>query len=421
MYNNVVPLMLSTSFHISETFSGIIMSLDNILAIFLLPLFGRMSDRCRSPMGRRKPFIICGTLISIAAVLTLPLLDNLYAMGSLLGSKHGSSAASPGVRILFLAVLCVVIFAMCVYRGPLVALLVDVTPRALLSVATAITNLLGALGIILYLLIAAVLYSSKRTAGLKHINYLPVFAAVSVIMLIGLMILIFAVDEPRMVAKIAQPAEAGSKNAAEKSELKSTAALHSEFRRSTIFLLLATTFWFISFNSVDTWFVLYANRLWNMPLGTSSVCLSVSAVAAIVSYIPIGAISLHAGRKISVLCGIAFLIATFSAMSAISLLTDQFSPAMYVLFALVGIGWALINVNSFPMLAEMCISDESGKYAGYYYTSSMIGQVITPIVSGWLIHHIGYRALFPYAAITATLALLLMSQVKHGDTKSADR
>ena len=191
LYNNVVPLILTNTFHLNETYSGMIMAADNILALFLLPLFGSISDRTNTRMGRRKPFILFGTIAAVCAMLVLPVIDNLYA------ATHNEI-----FTVVFIVVLALILIIMGTYRSPAVALMPDVTPKPLRSRANAIINLMGALGGIIYLIIATLLYSEKRTAGLDHVNYFLLFAVVAGIMLFSLAIVMFTVDEVALSAKM---------------------------------------------------------------------------------------------------------------------------------------------------------------------------------------------------------------------------
>ena len=171
MYNSVIPLMLTNTFHLDETFSGMIMAADNVLALFLLPFFGSLSDRCHSRLGRRMPFILVGTALAVVGMVFLPIIDNAYY-------SDGSGA----LLAAFIGVLLFVLVAMGTYRSPAVALMPDCTPKPLRSPANAIINLMGAVGGIIYLGIASVLYNKGRTAGLDHVDYLPLFVIVAAIM-----------------------------------------------------------------------------------------------------------------------------------------------------------------------------------------------------------------------------------------------
>ena len=191
MYNNVIPLILTNTFHMNETISGAIMAADNILALFLLPLFGGISDRCKSRMGRRKPFVLFGTIAAVILMLLLPLVDNSYF-------AHPSDTKT----VLFIGILGCLLVAMGTYRSPAVALMPDVTPKPLRSKANAIINLMGALGGIIYLIITSVLYSSARTEGLEHVDYFPLFLVVAGIMLVSVLIVMITVNEVKLHRKI---------------------------------------------------------------------------------------------------------------------------------------------------------------------------------------------------------------------------
>ena len=184
MYNSVIPLMLTNTFHLNESISGVIMAADNVLALFLLPLFGGLSDRCRLKMGKRKPFILFGTLAAVVFMLLLPVMDNLFFTGK-----------SVVTEILFIVILGCLLVAMGTYRSPAVALMPDVTPKPLRSRGNAVINLMGAVGGVLALLVASVMYSTSRTAGKEHVDYFPLFAVVAGIMLVSLFVVVFLVDE----------------------------------------------------------------------------------------------------------------------------------------------------------------------------------------------------------------------------------
>ncbi|MCR5641529.1 MAG: MFS transporter [Lachnospiraceae bacterium] len=406
MYNNIIPLILTNTFHMNETVSGAIMAADNVLAIFLLPLFGSISDRCKSSMGRRKPFILYGTLISVALMVLLPTLDNLYYQ----------APATP-MKVMFVVVLGCILVAMGTYRSPAVALMPDVTPKPLRSKANAIINLMGAIGGILYLIIATVLYSEKRTAGQAHVDYLPLFLIVGGIMLIGLFIVMVTVDEVKLNQQMKAYEAAHPEEILAVADESGEAKLPAEVKRSLGFLLASIALWFISYNAMETWFTTYANRMWNMSLGSASLCLTIATLGAIVSYIPVGSIASRIGRKKTILGGVILMTICFAICFVYTLGADSFHPGLYVVFVFIGMGWAAINVNSLPMVVEMCKGSDIGKFTGYYYTFSMAAQIVTPIVAGTLMNRIGYTSLFPYAALFMAAALVTMLGVKHGDSR----
>ncbi len=382
------------------------MAADNVLAIFLLPLFGGLSDKCNTKIGRRKPFILCGTVVAVFLMLLIPYLDNQYFADPKMSTK-----------IAFICVLGCLLVAMGTYRSPAVALMPDVTPKPLRSKGNAIINLMGAVGGILYLLIASVLYSKNKTEGLAHVNYMTLFLVVAGIMIISLIVIVFLVDEVKLHNELEAYEEAHpEEDLMEKSE-DGNVHLPKEVKRSLIFLLFSIALWFIGYNAVETWFTTFANHMWNMSLGDASRCLTIATGGAILSYIPIGQLASKIGRRKTIMSGVAFLTTCFVLAFVYTLFASNFHPGLYVLFAIVGVSWAAINVNSLPMVLEMCKGSEVGRFTGYYYTFSMAAQIVTPIIAGTLLNKVGYTSLFLYAAIFVFGSFLTMCMVKHGDNK----
>ena len=402
MYDNLVPLILTNTFHIDKTISGAIMAADNVLALFLLPLFGGLSDRCGSRLGRRRPFILFGTLAAVVLMLGLPLIADSY-----------HAQAAPFKIYLFISLLGCLLVAMGTYRSPAVALMPDVTPKPLRSKANAIINLMGSIGGIVYLIITTFLYKTKSDT---YISYFPLFAIVGGIMLAALLVVMLLVDEPKLAAQQRAYEEAHPEDNLAR-ETGSGEELPPEVKRSLAFLLASIALWFISYNGVTTWFSVYAQNTWGMSLGQANTCVTIATAGAIVSYIPIGTVASKVGRRRTIRAGVMMLTTCFTAAFVYTMLSDTFSPLLYVLFILLGVGWASINVNSLPMVVEMCRSADVGKFTGLYYTFSMSAQIVTPIVAGWLLDHVSSKALFPYAAIFSLAAFLTMGMVKHGDNK----
>ena len=407
MYNKVIPLILTNTFHLNESLSGVIMAADNVLALFLLPAFGALSDRSTSRFGRRMPFIVLGTAAATSLMMLLPVLDNSYA------SVHAGWKIAA-----FVGVLLAVLVAMGTYRSPAVALMPDLTPKPARSQANAIINLMGAIGGIVYLVIAAVLYPSSKTEAASHVDYLPLFAIVAIIMVGSAAIVATTIRERRIAAEVAE-LEGDSEEVSSSSEDPEhpASAFAPEVRRSMTFLLISIALWFIGYNALETWFTTYAQAEWSMGLGDASRCLIVGTAGAIVSYIPVGIIAGKIGRKRSILAGIILLFSSFAAMAAWTFAGGGFSPVLYVLMVVLGMGWAAINVNSLPMVVEMCHICDVGRFTGYYYTFSMAAQTVSPIVAGWVMHNISYRALFVYSAIFVAASFITMCQVHHGDTQ----
>ena len=411
MYNGIVPLILKSTFHMNETITGVIMAADNILGLFLLPLFGGISDRCKAKMGRRKPFIIFGTIAAVGLMLLLPLIDNSYFANP-----------TQGKEILFVGILGALLVAMGTYRSPAVALMPDVTPKPLRSQANAIINLMGALGGILYLLISMVLYSKSRTEKLAHVDYLLLFLIVAGIMLVSLVILCICVDEAKLYKEM-QEVEAlhPEWNLAVENE-DGNEELPKDVKKSLAFLLVSVALWFIAYNALETWFTTFAHEEWGMALGSANTCLMIATGGAILSYVPAGMLAGKLGRKKTILIGVAMMAICFALSFIIYLnIHGEFTMTdtilFYVILFIVGMGWACINVNSLPMVIEMCKGSDVGKFTGYYYTFSMSAQIVTPILAGALLSAVGYWIFFPYACIFMVGAFITMQMVRHGDTK----
>ena len=411
MYNTIIPLVLTNTFHLNESLSGVIMALDNVLALFLLPLFGDLSDRCKSPMGRRKPFLLFGTIAAVILMLFLPVIDNSCYEN---GSAVNASSRFPA----FIIVLGILLVVMGTYRSPAVALMPDCTPKPLRSRANAIINLMGALGGILYLLISAVLYSKSRSNAMKetygHVNYLPVFIIVAGIMLLSLAVVMFTVDEKKLHADMEQYEAAHPEENLTVKDSSGSETLPKPVRKSLTFLLISIALWFISYNGVETWFTTYAGRMWDMSLGQANLCLTIATGGAILSYIPVGWVASRIGRKKTIVIGLLIALACFIYGAVYA---RTFSPMLYVMFAAIGFAQAAVTVNTFPMVWEISHFGNVGKYTGFYYTCSMAAQVVTPIVSGYLLQYVGYDTLFPYAAVFMALAIVPVSLAKHGDSR----
>ncbi|MBQ1521792.1 MAG: MFS transporter, partial [Erysipelotrichaceae bacterium] len=187
--------------------------------------------------------------------------------------------------------------------------------------------------------------------------------------------------------------------------------------RSLGFLLASIALWFIGYNAVTTWFTTYVSVVMGEGLGGASTCLLVATAGAIVSYIPIGNIASKIGRKKTIMGGIILLATMFFLGFVLTSIFTSINAIMYVSFALVGLAWAAINVNSLPMVVEMCKGSDIGKFTGYYYTASMAAQIVTPALAGTLMRLISYKVLFIYASIFVLLSFVTMTQVKHGDQK----
>ena len=410
LYDNVIPLFLTNTFHLNETLAGAIMAVDNILALFMLPFFGSLSDHRDTRIGKRMPFILFGTGCAVILMNLLPILDNSYY-----------AKASSFKLVSFVIVLGLLLVAMGIYRSPAVALMPDVTPKPLRSMANAIINLMGAVGGIIYLGIAAVLYPKAKTAGLPHVNYQILFVCVAAIMFVAVALLFVFVKEPQLVEENRKLEEKHPEWNLAEDDGSGNEALPADVRRSLAFLLASIALWFIGYNAVTTWFTRYVQVVMGEGLGGASTCLLVATAGAIVSYIPIGNIASRIGRRKTIMGGILLLATMFFLGFVLTSIFDSINVIMYVSFAVVGLAWAAINVNSLPMVVEMCKGSDIGKFTGYYYTASMAAQIVTPILAGTLMRVISYKVLFIYASVFVLLSFLTMTQVRHGDQKVAGK
>ena len=479
-YDNTIPLILTNKFGMSQTWSGVIMALDNILALFLLPLFGAISDRSHSKKGRRTPFIVVGTLIAAVALVALSFVDmaqlnNIKDVSAIddpaalvtiyekekdetlltpdgvrftLADKFSQeefaairsqiqdgdkthtnpdytdyvvparqayawqvTAESPATLVFFIILLLVVLVSMATFRSPAVALMPDVTVKPLRSKANAIINLMGSAGGILVLVLGMVFATaSVRNALMSYTAY---FAVIAAIMLTALVIFLLTVREQEWSAEMQQQAvAAGLEEQSEADDPTASRKLSADEVKSLIFILLSIVLWFFGYNAVTSKYSVYASNILHKDY---NLTLIIAQAAAIVAYLPVGFIASKVGRKKTILAGVVMLTGAFTVAAFLN--ADSPTMLMNAMFALAGIGWATINVNSFPMVVELASGGDVGKYTGFYYTASMAAQVATPMLSGLLMDQFGMHVLFPYAAVFTTLAFFTMLMVKHGDSK----
>ena len=389
MYDSIIPLMLQNTFHLGETVTGALMAMDNVLAIFLLPLFGALSDKADTKIGKRMPFIVGGTLLAVTFLLLLSAADKKQSL------------------VMFLSILFLLLLSMGLYRSPAVALMPDLTPNRLRSKANAVINLMGAVGGVYALIMIKLLVGAGERP-----DYLPLFISIGGLMMVAVAVLFATVKEKRIAEEIKkQGAESGEGK--EDRAVPQKTAMPKEVKRSMIFLLISIFLWFTAYNAVTTAFSRYTRVVWHMEGGSFADCLMVATVAAICSYIPIGNIASRVGRKKTILAGIALMSLCYFA----AVFVGAYHPLVNIAFAVIGVGWAAINVNSYPMIVEMSKGCDIGKFTGTYYTFSMAAQIFTPVLSGFFLENVSYRTLFPYAFLFSILAFVTMIQVHHGDSR----
>lgn len=387
VYDNVISLILKNTFHVRDGYIGVVLALDNILALFMLPLFGKLSDQTRTKIGRRMPYILGGTCMALLCVFLMPLAERMHNI------------------VLFFVGLGLVLVAMATYRSPAVALMPDVTPKPLRSQANAVINLMGAVGGMVML---AAMMLFPVTGDTPH--YATVFCIEGVLMAVCIAVLFWKIKEPALVAEREQIERENGISDEETGVVDAGGKMPPAVLRSLVFILASVFFWFFGYNAVTSSFSRYAEQELG---GNFAQVLLVCTVAAIVSYLPVGFIAQRIGRKKTILIGILMLASAFCA----GIFFHHISRLLYIFFALAGMGWAFINVNSYPMVVELSKGSDVGKYTGYYYTVSMASQIFTPVLSNLLMEHVGYRTLFPYATFFVLLSFVTMLFVKHGDAK----
>ena len=475
-YDATIPVILTNKFGMSQTWSGVIMALDNILAVFMLPLFGALSDKCLgSKFGKRTPFITIGTVIAAVALVALSFVDaaqlknvsdvakiddpaslaviydtqadkelmtpdgDKFILAEVMEKEAftaitstndngtnpdytnyvatarqayvaDATRANPTPLILFVGLLLVVLVAMATFRSPAVALMPDVTVKPLRSKANAIINLMGTAGGILVLVLGMVFATSAVRN--QMMNYTVYYCVIAGIMLTALAVFLLTVREKDWSRQMREDSVKFGIEEQTDDVSDEKRSLSGGEKCSLLLILASIALWYFGYNAVTSKYSVYAGNILNMDYNTT---LLLAQAAAIVAYLPAGMVASKIGRKKTIIAGVLMLTGAFAAAGTMR--AGSSVLVMNILFALAGIGWATINVNSFPMVVEMCSGADIGKYTGFYYTASMSAQIVTPMLSGLLMDQFGMTILFPYAAVFVALAFVSMILVKHGDAK----
>jgi len=468
-YDTLIPKILINWFGMNQSYSGVVMALDNILALFLLPFFGAMSDKCKSKRGRRTPYIIVGTVIAVIAFMVLSFAANMQltaikpgtdgseasyveiynadltinslsegkirlkerftqdefvamGMGDISGSEYADfvtpartayawklTSSSPANLIFFMCILLIVLVSMSTFRSPAVALMPDVTIKPLRSKANAVINLMGAAGGIIVLALGIV-FKTGSTAN-TYMSYMVFFGCIAALMVISLIIFLSTVNEPKLVKEMQAESKRFKLDDGTEDDNSGDRKLTPPEKKSLILILASVVFWYMGYNAITSKYSVYAGSVLGLDY---NLTLMIATGSAILTYLPVGMIASKIGRKKTILAGIIILATAFGICG---FMRAGSSPLlMNVLFALAGVGWATINVNSFPMVVELATGSNVGKYTGYYYTASMAAQTVTPVLSGLLLD-INMTFLFPYGTAFVLLSFVTMFLTKHGDSK----
>ena len=463
-YDAIVPLILTNHFGLPQTASGAIMSIDNILAVFMLPIFGAISDKVCSRFGKRTPFILVGTVAAVIAFVFLAIVDSWqfntlvdagihqqYTTAQTLLNEAKEAlkiAEAQGDQVLmgianaridainanideiraevlkmtmenatnlivFISTLLVVLISMATFRSPAVALMPDVTIKPLRSKANAIINLTGTGGAIL-VLVLGIVFGTSANISMKYVGYV---LAVVAIMILGLIIFLATVKEKKWAKEMeGETDRLGLEETVEEQSGDKRKLSKPEFI-SLILILASVALWYIGYNSITSKYSVYATNVLGFDF---NLTLIIAQAAAIVSYIPVGIISSKIGRRKAILAGIVMLAGAFFA----GIFVTSSSPEllMYPVFIVAGMGWATINVNSFPMVVELARGGDVGKYTGFYYTASMSAQIVAPILSGFLYDLFGMKiTFFAFGTAFVAFSFITMFFVKHGDSKPEEK
>ena len=405
VYNTYCPLMLQSlladKFNVENELTyviGIIMAADNLFALFMLPIFGKLSDKTNTKYGKRMPYIIVGMVLS---ALLFPLIVVCFMKGSLAGV------------IIMMGIILIIMNA---YRNPAVALMPDVTPKPLRSGANGIINLVGYIGAV----IAGALAMFLKTEE----TYLFSFLIASAFLIIAAVILILTINENKILVEVQEDMALGEKMSQSLEEVSVDKPLSKSDKKNMWILLIAILFWFISFNAIETFNSLYCQKILNETglAGTFTIILTVSSI---ITFALLGTLSNKIGRKYTVLIGLASII-----LGIIIICIYSFTPLLetglvfiiYIAVVFIGVGWALVNINSYPMIVEMANKNNIGVFTGRYYTFSMIGQTVTPVLVGLIMsfNDAGLKLLYVYSLVTMIIAAVVFFFVQERATKKSE-
>lgn len=389
IYNSYVPIFLQAGregfsatagiehgFGMSASTTGFIMTLDNIAALFILPYIGAWSDRLRSPMGRRRPFIAVGAPLAFVGFIGIPMMLNVSLLP-------------------FMLAIFVTLFFMDVFRTPVIALMPDITPSPKRSQANGIINLMGGVGAVLAFLIGGMLF--KVSVGAP-------FWFGGIIMLIGAGVVLLFIREPKIPAPDSDAKEPGL--------LDSLKQVVTDKDRSALFMLGAIFFWFLGYGALEVFFTSFAVNRFGIDSGQATGLLAYFSLP-IVLFSPLsGWLGGKFGRRNIILIGILAFAVLLSFGYAMTSLTQ-----VKIMLPLSGAAWSLILVNSLPMVVDMAPQDRLGAYTGLYYLSSQASAIAGPIMAGRIIQIFNndYGTGFIYGAVTLVIAMFFMWFVRRGE------
>ncbi len=392
VYNAFVPIFLADRFLMAAGFIGFFMTLDNIAALLIQPAVGAWSDRLRTPIGRRMPFILIGAPLAAIAFIMLPISKSL---------------------IVFFLAATMLLLSMAIWRTPVVALMPDITPSKYRSQANGIINFMGGLGAIIAFLGGAALYDMNP-------NY-PFWLGAGLVAVSAVLVFLF-IKEPKEIVK----SEKETPNL-----LASVRMILNDPDRSAVRMLLAIFFWFIAYNGIEAFFTLFAKNHLGLPESDGARLLGQLSLLFVLFSLPSGYIGAALGRRRTIMAGIIVMATCIALMFflPVDVLTILLTtlpavgnvPIIGVILMVAGIAWALINVNSLPMVVDMTEPERVGTYTGLYYLFSTLAAILGPIVYGFIIQFSGgaYNLLMLVSPIFMALALISIAGVTRGEAEKA--
>ncbi len=392
---------------------GIIMALDNIAALFIMPIFGHLSDKTHSKLGKRMPYIIIG---SVVTAMVLPFIPFFFSNG--MGADNASIV---GMIVGLVCTMIVVIVFMMSYRSPAVSLMPDLTPKPLRSKANGLINIVGyvggAVGSVFAIVIPVTSYidGSNRSLWMLEIPFL----VCSVFLLLSLGLLLYKVRENKLHEQLDKEIQRGDKYGESAEVVSEKGRLSKNNIRNLALILIAEVLWFMALNAVETFQTNYAMFWLNTPSASGAVMTIISGAASVVGFLLAGIIADKIGRKWTIFLGIftvALCYLGYSFVPKSSSTVVDFSENLpwvfYVLLPTIGLGSSLIHICSFPLVTDYCTADKLGRFTSLYYTASMLAQSITPIAIGFIFINTSWQALPIYSASLMAAAGLVFFFVK---------
>ena len=382
---------------------GIIMACDNLAALILLPIFGSLSDKTKTPIGKRMPYILTGTLVSAIAFPFIPLFF------------HYNNVAG------MIIMMAVVLIFMMMYRNPAVSLMPDITPKPLRAKANGIINIVGYVGgafatvLGIFLVLSDYINAADAERNIWTIE-LP-FIIASLLMVITAFILFFTIRENKLAEELHDEMEEGERLAAVETPVTSEGPMSRANMVMLLAILTAEFLWFMADNAVGTFIGNYVIYYLNSASSATGILTIIGGVASVAGFATAGIIADKIGRKWTISIGLAITILGYIVMLFVKpglvaegADTAAFPAILYVVWIIKGFGMAWVHNCSFPMVVELCTSDKIGKFTGYYYAASMAAQTVTPILLGFIFTKFSLWSVLPvYAGIMTALAFLVFA------------